>query len=54
MRLLTDYKDQAFLMKRLATIVRDAPTGIDLGTSIIPKSDAGDTRNIKEGLASLR
>ena len=53
MRLLTDYNDQAFLMKRLGTIVRDAPTGIDLRTSIIHKPDVGDIRNIKEGLASL-
>jgi DNA polymerase-1 len=29
-RLLSDHKDEAFLMKRLATIVRDAPIGIDL------------------------
>jgi hypothetical protein len=54
MRLLTDHKDQAFLMKTLATIARDAPAGIDLGTSMIPKPDAGDIRNIKEGLDSLR
>ena len=38
-QLLSDHKDEAFLMKYLATIVRDVPLNIDLPLENFPSSD---------------